>query len=837
MIRQLHDGWTLELVRAGDGCPEHLTGVQVPATVPGSVHTDLLAAELIPDPYIDRHELELGWIGRSDWCFRTSFRVEEPGDRRIDLVCEGLDTVAELTVNGTVVGMTANMHRTYRFDLRGLLRDGDNELAITFTSPYSYAEQRVADLGARPAAFPQPFNMIRKMACNFGWDWGPTLVTAGIWRSIGIECWNVARFASVRPEVDVADDGSGLVQVVVDVERARASGTSPNSALLVTASIAGITATASVTSDSERATLSLRVPEVRRWWPRSHGDQPLYDLHVRLTEAGDDPAPRELDSWTRRIGFRTVAIDTTPVADGSQFAVVVNGSRVFARGADWIPDDCFPSRVGPDAYRRRIAQAVDANVNLLRVWGGGIYESDAFYEACDEAGVLVWQDFLFACAAYPEEEPFATEVAAEARDNIVRLMPHPSLAVWSGNNENFWGWYDWGWQAQLGERTWGRGFYLELLPRILAEMDPTRPYIPGSPWSASFGQHPNEDSDGVIHEWGVWNELDYTHYRDRHPRFVSEFGFQGPATWATFREAVSDPVLEKDSPTLLHHQKAADGQGKLARGMAPHLPEPRAGAAGFDDWLWLTQLNQARAVAFGIEHFRSLSGRDPGSPGCAGTVVWQLNDCWPATSWAAIDGGGRRKPLWYAMAHAYADRLLTVQPRDGGLSLVAVNDTDEPWVGTAELLRCRLDGSAGERAGAALSVGPRSVVSLPVPAGVADPVEPTRELLTASVGPVRTRWTWMEDTALDLPAPVLDAAVEQVPGGSVVTVTAGTFIRDLALFVDRLHPAAEVDDMLATLLPGETAVFRVSSPVPLDPAALTTAPVLRSVADQRAGPA
>ncbi len=821
MERPLLDGWTVELTRAGRDVPARVAGVVLPALVPGCVHTDLLAAGLIPDPYLDRNELELSWIGRSDWTYRTSVRVDGPPTERVDLVCAGLDTVARVTVNGVVVGETANMHRPYRFDLREAVRDVDNELAVTFASAYGYTDQRIAELGARPAAVPEPINMIRKMACNYGWDWGPTLVTAGIWRAVGIDRWNGARLARVRPLVQVDDDDTGRVELSVDVER---SGVGDDPELTLTAEVGGVTVTGTVAAGSTSAVLRMVVPAVRRWWPHSHGDQPLYDLVVRLATTGE--AATGLDVWSHRIGFRTITIDTTPLPDGSRFAIVVNGRAVFARGADWIPDDCFPSRVGPDRYRARIAQAVGAHVDFLRVWGGGIYESDDFYDACDEAGVLVWQDFLFACAAYPEEEPFATEVEAEARENVARLMPHASLAVWNGNNENIWGWYDWGWQETLGDLSWGKEFYLELLPRIVAEVDPGRPYVPGSPSSSTFERHPNEDATGCVHEWEVWNRVDYTHYRDRHPRFVSEFGFQGPATWATIRRAVSDPELAPASPVMLHHQKAEDGQGKLARGMAPHLPAPRAGEYEFDDWLWLTQLNQARAVAYGIEHFRSLS------PGCAGTVVWQLNDCWPVTSWAAIDGDGRRKPLWYAIRHAYADRLLTVQPRDAGLAVVAVNDTDEPWSGTVEVARRRLDGSVADRAGLPLSVPSRSTGTVAIPAVLASAGEVATELLTGEVGGIRALWAWAEDIALALPTPVVDATVDPVAGGYRVRVTARSFVRDLALFVDRLHPAAQVDDMLVTLFPGETVEFTVTSPVPLDEAALITAPVLRSVADQ-----
>jgi beta-mannosidase len=833
--QELASGWSLRATRLALGAPRGLSEREVAAGVPGCVHTDLLAAGVIPDPYLDRNELSMSWIGHSDWRWTTTLHLEHAPatqGRRADLVFEGLDTVAEVRVNQAVLGRTANMHRTYRFEVTEHLRAGDNEVEVTITSPYDYAEARTAELGERPRAGAEPFNMIRKMACNFGWDWGPTLVTSGIWRPVRLEMWQVARLARVRPLVDVRGDGTGVASVHVDVERTGPGGSTQQGLLEVRAEVAGSSTSVLLQPEQTVALLTVEVPHVRRWWPHDRGEQVLHELDVQVSALPSEASTRTsssgvLDRWSRRIGFRTVSIDTTPDQTGSAFTVVVNGQPVFVRGADWIPDDCFPSRVTSPRYRQRIDQAVGAGINFLRVWGGGIYEDDAFYQACDEAGVLVWQDFLFACAAYPEEEPFPREVEAEARDNIARLCPHPSLAVWNANNENIWGYYDWGWQERLAGRTWGKSYYLDLLPRLVSELDPTRPYVPGSPSSETFETHPNADTSGVVHEWDVWNRVDYTHYRDRRPRFVSEFGFQAPATWATLRRSISDPELAPASAAMLHHQKANDGQGKLERGMAPHLPAPRPGDHAFDDWLWLTQLNQARAVSFGIEHFRSLS------PYCAGTVVWQLNDCWPVTSWSAIDGYGRRKPLWYAMAHAYADRLLTVQPREGDLAVVVVNDAGDDWTGALSMQRRRLDGVVLAEAFLDLSVPPRSSRTVKVPDQIAKTSEVTAEVLLVQTEAVRAMWTWVEDIDLDLPVPRLQARVELTPTGAQVTVTAETFLRDLALFADRLHPDATVDDMLFTLFPGESATFNVVSPEPPDTAALVRPPVLRSVADGR----
>ena len=648
------------------------------------------------------------------------------------------------------------------------------------------------------------------MACNFGWDWGPTVVTAGIWQPIGLHSWSTARLAQVRPQVTV-DGTTGLVEVHIDVERASTE------SLTVTAEVGGVVGVATIGAGSIGAVLRLSVPDVRRWWPRGYGEQPLYPLRVVLASEGG----RELDRWERRVGFRSVRIDTTPDAHGTPYTLLVNDVPVFVKGVNWIPDDAFVTRITRERLAERFRQACAANVNYLRVWGGGRYESEDFYDLADELGLLVGQDFLFACAAYPEEEPFAAEVAAEAREHVVRLASHPSLVTWTGNNENIWGFADWGWPEKLAGRSWGAGFYHRLLPSIVAALDPTRPYWPGSPWSGTDDLHPNDPAHGTMHIWDVWNQIDYTHYRDYIPRFVAEFGFQAPPAYATLRRALSDEPLASDSPGMRHHQKAMDGDLKLRRGLDAHLPEPR----DFDDWHYLTQVNQARAIRLALEHFRSHQ------PVCMGAIVWQLNDCWPVTSWAAIDGDGRRKPLWYALRDAFAERLLTLQPRDGGLVLVASNDTDRPWRAEATVTSYDLGGKALVSTTAAVDVAPRAVQTIPLPDGVALPEEPRSELLRAVAGEQQAWWFYAEDRDIDYPAARYETNVEPVPGGYAVTVTAGTILRDLTLFPDRLDPAATVDQSLVTLLPGESVTFKVSSAVSLPAANLAARPVLRCVND------
>ncbi|MFD5464600.1 glycoside hydrolase family 2 protein [Kitasatospora sp. NPDC127059] len=777
-ITQLDQGWALQY-----------GGEHVPATVPGCVHTDLLNAGLIPDPFLAANENEVTWVGRRDWTYTTRVAAASAHERT-DVVFAGLDTAARITLGATELGRTRNMHRSYRFDVTGLA----GELAVHFTSAYQEAAETRAVTGARPNVYPEPFQYIRKMASSFGWDWGPTLPTAGIWRPARLEHWSTARIAQVRPLVTVFD-GNGRVELHLTVDRTATGAGRP---LTVRATVAGTTAEAVL--DGDAAVLVLEVPGPALWWPRGRGGQPLYDLDVTLS---DDTEP--LDTWHRRIGFRTVELDRSADEDGTGFTLVVNGERLFARGVNWIPDDTLVSRVTPSRYRERLTRAAEANIDLIRVWGGGIYEDHAFYDACDELGLMVWQDFLFACAAYPEEQPLRGEVEAEARENVVRLMPHPSLVLWNGNNENLWGFRDWDWEPELVGDSWGEGYYLGLLPRIVAELDPARPYTAGSPWSGSWDHHPNDPDHGTHHSWEVWNRRDYSEYRENVPRFVAEFGWQAPPALATLRRALPGEVLAPDSPGMLHHQKADDGNGKLDRGLARHFELP----TDFDRWHYLTQVVQARAIATGIEHWRSHW------PRCAGTIVWQLNDCWPVSSWAAIDGDGRLKPLYHELRRLYADRLLTLQPPGvtGAPEAALVNQARQPWETVLRLRRVAADGTIAAQTQLPVRADARSVTRLMVPPELLPAEGSTTELLVADADGQRAVHVAVADRHFAYPKPEFEVTVtpaEGLDGAVEVTVTAGTLVRDLLLQPDRLSPSAAADRGLATLLPGEQLRIRVT---------------------------
>jgi len=821
----INDGWTMRAVGELGSVPDSIRGRDIPATVPGCVHTDLLAAGLIEDPYHDRNELDLQWIGRTDWRYACTFDADAAllERERVDLVFEGLDTVAAVELNGERLGATENMHHPHRFDAKALLRPGRNELAVTFASAEKYAEAMEQRLGPLPHQGngtnpPKPFNAIRKMACNFGWDWGPSLVTCGLWRPVRLEAWDAVRIASVRPLIRRADEDRAAIEVVVDLDRI------PEKPLRVHAVLRGpdgseTACDAELEADEGVAVVRLAVENPQCWWPAGYGAQPLYDLHVGISQDGE-----ALDEWHGRVGLRTVELDTSPDETGSRFVLKVNGREVFCKGADWVPDDVFPTRVTPQRYRRRIEQALAANMNILRVWGGGLYETDAFYDVCDELGVMVWQDFAFACAAYAEEEPLRSLVEAEARHNIARLSRHPSLVLWNGCNENIWGYFAWSWQGRpwkkvLAERTWGLGYYLDLLPRQLAELDDSRPYWPASPYSGSMEISPNDGRHGNRHVWDAWFGGHWTNYYGQASRFCSEFGFQGPPTWATLAAAIPPDGRRRGSPTMVQHQKCPEGYEKINASLAVNFDVPES----FDDWHYVAQVNQARALQCGVEFYRSNRWM------CMGTIYWQLNDCWPVTSWAAIDGEGRAKPLWYATRRFFAPRLLTFQPRGERLLLFADNDADEPWDGMLPIRRVSFGGETLAKREVELGLAPRTGANVLEVGGDLLPADPTAELLVAEASGVRAVWFWRPDKELSYPRPRFAADLSRDGEVWRLTITAETLLRELCVFADRLDPAAEASEQLVTLLPGESHTFRIRSAAELAPAALTARPVLQCV--------
>lgn len=548
----LHSGWTLTAMNP-EMAPAELRDPLVsgiPATVPGEAALDLLNAGLIDDPFDGDNETKQQWIGDIDWRFTCRFDWHDDGADRHDLVVYGLDTVATIELNSDPVAQTENCHRSYRFDINGLLHGGANELTVTFMSPVRYSDQAEQRRGYYPHTEHHAFNQIRKPSYTFGWDWGIDVANAGIWREIGIDSWSGVRLAEVRPLVDVSADGTGILNVHVVVERAGKDRVmspmdahSQQTPAPVHVTLEGygtmLEADGSVGQGRNETTITIAVPEAKLWWPIGYGDQPLYAVSV--TAGADLQA-----AWSGRIGFRTTHVDTRADEVGRPFQIYVNDVPVHAHGYNWIPDDAFISRISKRDYERGIRDLVEANANMVRIWGGGIYEDDVFYDLCDEHGIMVWHDFMLACAAYPEDAETKEEVEAEAREQIIRLSPHPSLIVWNGSNENYVAYAEWGGYKQAlrdddrkpndygyGEKPWGDYYYSELFPQLLADLDPTHVYLPSSPMSFTRFTNANWDTDGTMHIWDAWNRADYTVYADYTPRFADEFGYQAPPAWST----------------------------------------------------------------------------------------------------------------------------------------------------------------------------------------------------------------------------------------------------------------------------------------------------------------
>jgi beta-mannosidase len=618
----------------------------LPATVPGCVHTDLLAAGKIPDPFYGTNELGLQWIEERDWEYRTTFTVTAAflAEAEIDLCADGLDTVATVTLNGKKIASTDNMFIAHRWAVKKNLRAGRNELVVHFRSAMDYI--RKTRNFTPPRACNDPVGgcvRIRKEQCQFGWDWGPRFVTAGIWRALRLEARGVNRLAHVRVAQTHTDSGRH-VALTLAPELAR-----PESKVtyVVTLSLDGRPVV-------ESEDLSFAVPSPQLWWPAGQGEQPLYDLTVTAR----DSAGRELGTITKRLGLRTIVLDRHADQWGESFQFVVNGRPVFIKGANWIPADSFVTRLDRAAYARDLRSAVLGNMNCVRVWGGGIYESEDFYDLCDELGLLVWQDFLFGCDLYPSDDAFLASVRTEATQAVARLHHRACLMLWCGNNELV--------QINGAElradpalKAGYEALFHVLLPEVVASQDGVTPYWPTSEWRGTFENgHELGEKSGDTHFWDVWHSRKpVKDYEKWNFRFCSEFGMQSyssPETQATFAPAdanIFDAVME-------NHQKNRGGNQVILDYVSRRYRYPKSQ----DDLIYLSQLNQAYCMSTGVEHYRRLM------PRCMGAIYWQLNDCWPVASWSSIEYTGKWKALHHIARRFNAPALVSAHvPGDEGV--------------------------------------------------------------------------------------------------------------------------------------------------------------------------
>ncbi|MFQ5536515.1 MAG: glycoside hydrolase family 2 protein [Gemmatimonadota bacterium] len=620
----------------------------IPATVPGTVHTDLLAAGLIPDPFAGTAEPDLQWIERRDWRYRLDFSVPPrlAEHERVDLVFDGLDTYAAVELNGDSVLSTDNMFRTYRVEVGPRLRPGANALTVTFASPVRRGREAAA---SQPWPIPhqEPDSLgtrafTRKSAYHYGWDWGPRYVPSGIWRPVRLEGWSGTRIRDVHLSGFTVRGDTAHLTLRVEVESTRA-GTVRLGVRSPDGAIRPWMQDARVAAGVDTLSVSVAISHPRLWWPRGYGEPYRYTLRVDLVRG------RRSAHRTLKVGLRTVTLDTLPDSAGAKFRFVVNDVPVFARGANVVPLDHFTPRADTAAYRRFFRDLAEANMNMVRVWGGGIYERDLFYDLADSLGIMVWQDFMFANALVPADSAFAANVVAEARDQIRRLRNHPSIVLWCGNNEIAEAWENWGWQddytpaeRQQVKAAYDRIFH-GILPRAVSTHD-TRPYWPSSP-SLGWGD-PESLRRGDSHYWGVWWGMEpFAVYREKVPRFASEFGFQAlpdPLTLAAFRDGPGTSRLPTalSDPPMSAHQKHPSGYQTLRAYLARDYPVPQENS--LDAWSYMTQLLQAEGVATALRaHRRSW-------PYTGGTLFWQFNDTWPVVSWSSRDYFGRRKALFHS---------------------------------------------------------------------------------------------------------------------------------------------------------------------------------------------
>ncbi|WP_075834000.1 beta-mannosidase [Deinococcus marmoris] len=694
--------WLLHDFAPGEGerqqahTPALDTESWLPVAVPGDVHRTLVAAGRLPEPFYDRNEPEADWIQEREWWYRTILTGPHDAlapDERLRLVFDGVDTYATYYLNGEVLGESRNMFREHDFDVTDSLRPGPNTLAVRLDPPLQHVE--LAQVPAWDPEIIKPKVAMRKAQFGYGWDWGPVLPTFGLWRGVELRRERAARLTGVQFATVSLNAAHTFAVVTASAEVERFATDAPLSAEFTLTLPSGEAMTRQLTLEAGQTAgeVSFELRDPALWWTRDLGTPALHGLEVRLL-LDDQP----LDQLSQKVGVRTLHLDQSPDADepGTRFfRFVLNGLPIFARGANWIPADSFVGTLTRERYEPLIRLAQQGHMNMLRVWGGGVYEHDAFYDLCDELGLLVWQDFMFACAPYPETDELAREVRAEAEYQVRRLRSHASLALWCGNNEN-----QWIQEMRYLTRATGDLYYAKILPEVVAALDGQVPYWPGSPYG---GNDHNSMLDGDRHNWDVWHGqrpivrqfgdpigldrtlegVSYRNYAVDLGRFISEFGMHAAPALRTLRRVIPEGELYHHSPSMDHHNK----DNPKNKGDA--LMEGTTGLPGdLAEYLLFSQVAQAEGLKFGIEHYRRRM------PHCSGALIWQLNDCWPVLSWSVIDSDNVPKAGYWFARRAFAPLLASVKTlEDGGAEVWLTSERREE---VRDTLTVRLMDVAGQ---------------------------------------------------------------------------------------------------------------------------------------------
>ncbi len=653
-----------------------------PAKVPGTVHANLLQNGLIEDPFYRLNEHDLQWVDKKDWEYRTNLKVESDqlNSDRIEAVFKGLDTHADVYINNEKILVTDNMFREWKADVKHLLKVGDNELRIFFHSPIKIGVQKYDSLNYKIPVSQNDLAEIgglgekkvsvhlRKAGYHFGWDWGPRLVTSGIWQPVILKLWNLATITNVQVIQKNLSGKSATLKIPVEIEAVK-EGEVSLSVVVDGVKLYNNNLTLKKGVHLYPVEVTLENPEL--WYPNGAGEQKLYNVEVQLRHEN-----KTFSRSQTRIGLRTVEVVQEADTVGRSFYLKVNDRPMFMKGVNYIPQDVFLDRVSRDQYKYLIESAAKANMNMIRVWGGGIYEKDIFYELCDEYGILVWQDFMFACSMYPGDEAFLENVKKEAVYQVKRLRNHPSLALWCGNNESLVAWYNWGWKQnaidkqgqEIADKIWNdyETIFHKILLEAVKEHDPDKFYWSSSP-QAETGV-PENYTSGDVHYWGVWwGQEDFENYKTKIPRFMSEYGFQSFPELKTVKKFAEEEDWDIYSEVMKSHQRSNIGNGTIENYMLRHYKKP----VDFPMFLYVGQLLQAEGIKTAIEAHRT------NMPYCMGSLYWQLNDCWPVASWSSIDYYGEWKAVQYFVSKAFENLLVSPTLVEDSLNVYIVSDLTE----------------------------------------------------------------------------------------------------------------------------------------------------------------